>query len=49
MGGASSKDFDIDGFQFEIFVDGFWEKTRFFNYKVIDKSGNEIAKGEYSF
>lgn len=49
MGGSSSKDFNIDGFEFEIFVDGFWEKSRFFDYKVIDKSGNEIAKGDYSF
>lgn len=49
MGGASSKDFNINGFEFEIFVDGFWEKSKFFDYKVVDKSGKELEKGDYCF
>lgn len=49
MGGASSKDYNIDGFEFEIFVDGFWEKSRFFDYKVVDKSGAIIESGDYEF
>ena len=49
MGGSSSKDFNINGFEFEIFVNGFWEKTKFFGYKVIDKQEKELEKGEYSF
>lgn len=49
MGGASSKDYNIDGFEFEIFVDGFWEKAKFFDYKVVDKSGAIIESGDYCF
>lgn len=45
LGGIGKEDYEIDGFKFNIKVDGFWEKSTWFNYVVTDKSGNEISRG----
>lgn len=45
LGGIGKEDYNVDGFEFTIEVDGFWEKSTFFDYVVTDKSGAEIAKG----
>lgn len=49
IGGKSSKDFYINGFRFEIFVCGFWEKNKFFEYKAVDENRNILYKGNYCF
>lgn len=45
VGAEGEEDYDIDGFKFTIKVDGFWEKSTWFNYVVIDSDGDEIEKG----
>lgn len=48
MGVSEEKDFDIDGNKFTIAVDGFWEKSTWFDWTVYDEKRNVIASGTYS-
>lgn len=45
VGAIGDEDYEIDGFKFNIEVDGFWEKSTFFEYVVKDENGNEIERG----
>jgi len=45
VGAECTEDYDIDGIKFQINVDGFWEKSTWFNWKVIDEKGNVIESG----
>lgn len=42
LGAESTEEYDIDGEKFKIHVDGFWEKSTWFNWTVYDNDGNVI-------
>ena len=42
VGVEEEKDFDIDGEQFIIKVDGYWEKSTWFDWEVKDSKGEII-------
>lgn len=45
VGGENKQKYEVDGVKFEIQVNGFWEKSDWFDYKVTDLNGVEIKKG----
>lgn len=47
LGGSNQKEYNIDGEEFKIEVEGFWEKTTWFSWTAIDNSGNIIDEGDY--
>ena len=47
LGAANEIDYDIEGEKFKIKVDGFWEKSTWFDWEVINLSGEKIASGTW--
>jgi hypothetical protein len=45
LGANSEQDYDINGVKFKIKVNGFWEKSTWFNWTVFDENGVEIKSG----
>ena len=45
LGAEGEQDYEIDEVKFKIKVDGFWEKSTWFNWIVYDESGKEIDTG----
>ena len=45
LGVGETKDYDIDGVKFTIEVNGFWEKSTWFDYKVTNDKGEVIEEG----
>lgn len=47
IGGENEKEYDVKGVKIKVKVDGFWEKSDWFNYVVFDCNGNELNKGHW--
>ena len=45
VGAGNSKEYEKDGVKFSIEVDGYWEKTTWFDWKVKDENGKELDSG----
>lgn len=45
LGASNEVDYEIDGNKFKIKVDGFWEKSTWFEWEVINATGEKIASG----
>lgn len=45
LGGEDETNYEVDGVKFKIKVDGYWEKSNWFNWTVYDEQGNEITSG----
>jgi len=45
LGAANKKDYDIDSFKFTIEVDGFWEKSTWFNWTATHENGDKLGGG----
>lgn len=45
LGGAIEKEHEVDGKKCKINVDGFWEKSNWFEWEATDMDGNIIEKG----
>lgn len=45
LGGAIEKEHEVDGKKCKIKVDGFWEKSNWFEWEAVDMSGSVIEKG----
>jgi len=46
VGGENKENYEVDGVKFEIKVEGFWEKSDWFDYTVTDEKGNKLEKGD---
>ena len=44
-GAANKQDYEIDKVKFSIEVDGFWEKSTWFDWVVTDENGEKIDSG----
>lgn len=49
VGGISEESYELEGVRFQLKVDGFWEKSDWFDYTVIDTNGNELEKKTYFY
>jgi hypothetical protein len=49
LGGEDEINYEIDGVKFKIKVDGFWEKSVWFDWFVYNEQGIEITKGYYVY
>jgi len=47
IGAESEEHYELDGRKLTIKVDGFWEKSTWFGYKVYDEFLEEIESGSY--
>ena len=45
LGAKNKQEYNINGFQFRIEVDGFWEQSIWFNWSVYDSDNNKIYSG----
>ena len=45
LGASNKQDYEIDGVNFSIEVDGFWEKMTWFDWIVKDEKGEKIDSG----
>ena len=45
LGAECEEEYEKYGVKFKIKVDGFWEKSKWFDWCVYDDAGNVIAKG----
>lgn len=49
LGGIDTTNYEIEGIKFSIEVDGFWEKSTWFDYVVKNEFGNILEEADYSF
>jgi len=45
LGAGNKKDYEVDNVKFTIEVDGFWEKSTWFDWIVKDENGAKIDSG----
>jgi len=45
LGATNSKEYEKDGVKFSIEVDGFWEKSTWFDWEVKDENGAVLDSG----
>lgn len=49
LGGETKEEVEFNGSKISILVDGFWEKSRWFDYTVFDSEGNKIYSDNYCY
>ena len=49
LGSEDETNYEVEGVKFKIKVEGFWEKSTWFDYIVTDEFGKELDKGNYCF
>lgn len=45
LGAGNEYNYEVDGIKFKIAVDGYWEKSTWFDWQVYDSTGNKIFSG----
>ena len=45
LGAENEKKYEVDGVRFTIKIEGFWEKSNWFDFVVIDEHGTIIKSG----